>query len=321
MGEIAPLFGMDGNIAASGYEDLDRMEHGNPNIEMLYLKSAKSKPKSLTAVFKEVFGEALEPLGFRKIKGRQPYFVRVVPGGEIIHVITYRSEQCFEFGFKAFDILGGVATVYRQSIDLTWTPSDNLNWLIGNAECYAYSNPTNFDNEFRISLFNFQYKSYDAESMAEAIEYSLETTKKFMLPVFDKATTLDACVDYFYKFKLPRSFYYDKETFGNDNPNNYCEEGLLLTKVCNADSFFKITEKYLKRDHAVDTYNMIIGIGRYSQETLEERRKLIKDTAPQRMKCCEELFNNYEWINKANEELERRKTANTETLRSYGLDL
>ncbi len=45
----------------------------------------------LNTVFKQVFSEGLKDQGFQKIKGRQPYLVRVVEGGEIIHVISCRN--------------------------------------------------------------------------------------------------------------------------------------------------------------------------------------------------------------------------------------
>lgn len=50
---------------------------------------------TLNTVFKKVFGEGLKEYGFVKVKGRQPYLVRVI-GGEIIHVITCRNEWCGE---------------------------------------------------------------------------------------------------------------------------------------------------------------------------------------------------------------------------------
>ena len=41
---------------------------------------------TLNTVFKKVFLEDLQEEGFGKVKGRQPYLVRVVEGGEIIHI-------------------------------------------------------------------------------------------------------------------------------------------------------------------------------------------------------------------------------------------
>ncbi|MDR1674308.1 MAG: hypothetical protein LBR54_02520 [Oscillospiraceae bacterium] len=272
---------------------------------------------SLNTVFKNVFGQALAPLGFVKIKGRQPYFVRVVPGGEIIHVITYRNEWCFDSGFKAFDILGGVATVYRQSIDLTWTPSDNVNWFSSNWFFYSQSNPWNDDPEsefrkFRKSIYRFPYLADNEESLLYAVEYSLRISENIILPILDKATTLDACVDYFYRFNLHMSIY-DDENLGNDNPNNYCNEGLLLIKTNNKEGVIKALEGYISSI----AYQLKRGNGelfRFTQEFYNEELKKLEKLK------LEKTFNP-KMFTKELAELERRKAANTETLRSYGLDL
>ena len=46
---------------------------------------------TLNAAFKQVLGEALEPLGFVKIKTKHPYYVRAVTD-EIINVVTIKEE-------------------------------------------------------------------------------------------------------------------------------------------------------------------------------------------------------------------------------------
>ena len=50
---------------------------------------------SIITVLKKVYKEGLEPLGFVQLKGRQPYFVRII-GGEIIQVISFRKEPGHE---------------------------------------------------------------------------------------------------------------------------------------------------------------------------------------------------------------------------------
>lgn len=90
---------------------------------------------TLRSAFLQVFGNGLEEYGFMKLKDRQPYFVRLAGDG-IIHVITYMEEQSFNPRNKKFTILGGVATVYRQSINLTLSPKRNGNWLMDN--CWIY---------------------------------------------------------------------------------------------------------------------------------------------------------------------------------------
>ena len=66
---------------------------------------------TLNTVFKKVFLEELQEEGFVKVKGRQPYLVRVVEGGEIIHILTCKTAFCRDrvYGrqYKAFEIFGG----------------------------------------------------------------------------------------------------------------------------------------------------------------------------------------------------------------------
>lgn len=83
--------------------------------------------KTLDGVFKMIYGDELAKYGFQKIKGRQPYFIRLI-NGEILQVITYINDYCLQEGYKEFTIYGGVATVYRQKLTLNEPPRNN-NWL------------------------------------------------------------------------------------------------------------------------------------------------------------------------------------------------
>ncbi|MCL1824086.1 MAG: hypothetical protein FWG44_07780, partial [Oscillospiraceae bacterium] len=120
---------------------------------------------TLNTVFKQVFGEALEPLGFKLIKSKYPYFVRLI-GDEIIHIITIRNESTGKPGYKAFNILGGVATVYRQRISLDYNPQENNNWLKGNLGFYSISNQFNYNPTMFDKLYRF---SYNEEIMFDVV--------------------------------------------------------------------------------------------------------------------------------------------------------
>ncbi|MCL2020395.1 MAG: hypothetical protein FWG70_11675 [Oscillospiraceae bacterium] len=150
---------------------------------------------TLNTAFKQVFGEALEPLGFKLIKSKYPYFVRVVEGGEILHIITYREEGLNRIGYISFNILGGVATVYRPSLaDLEKSPSVNINWLKGNLELYEKSKSLNNKYDFSFDdLYMFHYKE---ETIVESVKHSLEITKKIMLPSLDAVIDLNSCIKY-----------------------------------------------------------------------------------------------------------------------------
>jgi hypothetical protein len=292
LSEMAPLLGMDSENILSDYDDLSSRTDKNI-VELHFKKADKKKALSLNAAFIQVFGEALEPLGFVKIKSKYPYFVRVVEGGEIIHVITFRNERAGAPNYKAFDILGGVATVYRQKIDLTINPMDNLGWLSNVSNFYSKPN-TNFDREFWRIIRKFPYRADDDELLIDTLKYSLELTEKFMLPIFDKATNLNDCIEYFRKFGPSMNLYNDGN-FGNSNPNHYCYEGLLYIKTNNQE----LKKKWGK--------------------ILEE--KTIDEAKIKQVSSLYEFFNDPELHAQTLDELERRKKVNTEILRSYGLEI
>ena len=75
--------------------------------------------KSFQTEFVDYYKDKLATKGFVKVKGRQPYFVRVV-NDEILHVITYLNRPSTEIKFKkAFELACGVATVYKKEIDFS----------------------------------------------------------------------------------------------------------------------------------------------------------------------------------------------------------
>jgi len=194
---------------------------------------ANKNSSSLKTVFKQVFGERLEPLGFTKIKGRQTYFVRLI-GDEVLHVLAYANESPQTPGYKEFNVLGGVATVYRQRIALDDSPHNNTRWLMSNLDYYRKSNPfesKEIDSIMFNKLYRYSYKMDDDESLLCGVKYSLKMTEEFMLPVLNAVVDLKSCVEYFTKYCLNLNIPSDVEPFGNNNPNNIHTEGLLLVKT------------------------------------------------------------------------------------------
>ena len=129
--------------------------------------------KTLDAAYKEIYGENLKKYGFVKLKGRQPYFVRLI-GEEIVQVITYINEWCEKKGCKAFTILCGVATVYRERLTLDWSPTKNTDWLISLRQIYAYSTYPNIDKEYSKSIDSFIYRDGDEASIYNALNNSFD---------------------------------------------------------------------------------------------------------------------------------------------------
>lgn len=249
MQEAASVLGIEPKYMISEYDDFNSKADTNSDILPLFFKKnitvSKNSEKKLTlnAAFKQVFGEALEPLGFKKVKGRQPYFVRVASGGEIIHVISYRKEWCSKQGYKAFSVYCGVATVYRRLLNLELGMDYNINWLQNISEIYRCSDNFEFENDkqYLQKISQFSYKYNDNESLTNTIKKAADVVKSLVMPVLDKTINLNACIEYYNKYKVFFRFYDEKRLFGNDNLNNNDNEGLIMILVKPDDNYF--TEK------------------------------------------------------------------------------
>lgn len=149
---------------------------------------------TINTIFKQVFGEALKSRGFVKVKGRQPYLVRVV-GNEILHVVAFKNEWCGDPGYKEFGIYGGVATVYRKSIDFSCGVRDNTNWLCPLRDYYTESNPVDYDDYWK-KLTAFRYQMDDEKCLYRKMEHARKETERIMLPVLDRVSDLDASIEF-----------------------------------------------------------------------------------------------------------------------------
>ncbi len=258
------------------------------NITAPYFKKAAAKTMSLNAAFKKVFGEALEPLGFKLIKSKYPYFVRIVTD-EIFHVISYYNDKrCYDRDHDYIVIKGGVATVYRSIIDLTHTPKRE-NWLISNGSVYLNRLQLKLQQPDDELKHQFYYHSSLPDESLKEMEYQLELTKRFILSALDKAVTIASCIEHNFEIGMDLHLY-DDGCFGATYGNSYYNDGML----------------YFKMDRSV----------------YENRKKnAISELALQEKAYFEKVHNDPDLYNEVQTELERRKKENTEKLRSYGLDL
>jgi hypothetical protein len=313
LSNMAPLLGM--------YPEQFSRENSTNEIIIHYKKTENAKkPQSFNAVFKQVFGEALAPLGFVHIKGKHPYFVRLI-GDEIVHIITCKPEPSSHQLFKSFNILGGVATVYRQRITLDQSPGNNSNWLCGNLSFYEWSGPFNYDRDMSNKLYNFTYITSHVESLRSIVKQSLMMTEQYMLPVLNEVTDLDSCVEFFSNYsKSVLNMHYADEDFGNKG-QHFSHEGLLFIKIYNRDEYYEKWERFIERELAMIDYAIKVGRAGFTRENYEKKCKASKAAKPLRLAHAYEIFDNREWCAKAFVELERRKAENIGILRSYGIGI
>ena len=211
LAKIAPILGID-NISFSAEDAVSDdsstvildFKKARPSIIMSQAgKEIKSpKPITLNAAFKQIIGKALEPFGFKVIKGRHPYIVRVI-NNEILHIITFRTESPdYSEGDKAFAIMGGIATVYRKKITLDQSPIQNYIWF--NYMFDFYEELTDERDANVVSqLFRSCYYSDKPESLISVMNAGAENLIKYVLPVMGKINDIDSSLDYMRKFKKP----------------------------------------------------------------------------------------------------------------------
>ncbi len=292
LAELAEVLGIEPYYICADFDEVSDKADENKNITAFYFKKAAAKTMSLNAAFKKVFGEALEPLGFKLIKGKYPYFVRVVPGGEIVHIISYMDMWNPYPGRKTFDVIGGIATVYRPKIDLSILPSYNGHWLSSISRYYSRLTPeSEYDDEYRKSIYSFEIEEESKSSLYNAMNYTLELTQKYIIPQLNTAVDLKSSLSYLKRLGQSCS----RNSF-NLNASMGVDEGLLN----------------------------IITDDKGLKSRLE---KVIDGSLPTDEKTRQEAENDYKFFNdpviheKVLLELDRRKAVNTEILRSYGLSL
>lgn len=217
---------------------------------------------------------------------------------------------------KSFDILGGVATVYRNKIDLSIKPYDNKEWLDRNYLLYERLG-MDLGDDFKRSIFKFSYKSDSEECMLSEVKRSMDVTKLVMVPFLDQITDIDSCIRYYYEFSSGRlNFICDVEEFTN-NPAPYCSEELLPIKTNNRDDGIKRMEQTLARTA------QLIKEGKcgYSQKDFEAQCERSNNFRLKQNAIRDKLLDTPELNAKVMEVLEQCKATNIETLRSYGLEI
>ena len=271
---------------------------------------------TINTVFKKVFGEALKPRGFVKVKGRQPYLVRMV-GNEILHVVAFKNVWCGEPGYKEFGIYGGVATVYRKSINFSCGVRDNCNWLCPLKFYYTKSNPVGYDDYWKELVF-FRYQKDDEESLYQRMEHARKETERIMLPVIDQVSDLDACIEFLRVYNstsLNVQEYDENYSFGYEDDNEDHNESLLYIQTDNHDD---LVQKY---NEMLAVTAKAIENGKSGYRPYEIEKKAYEEWRVRTVTRRDNIYNTPKLYEKIMEELERRKKANTETLRSYGIDL
>lgn len=286
---------------------------------------------------KKAFSEALAPYGFTKVKGRYPYFVKLV-AGEILEVITIVTEAgCSPQLGKLYDIRCGIGTVYGSELDLRRTPKENSNslhlnyWNIYNR---MYRHMEEKPEEPRYPLYfpvkeesTLSYKGGNAlynfaantctssdNTWEETIEYGIDMTKQYILPILDKVTDIKSCRDYFHMYDRRRLNLYSQWIHRND-------EGLLeLLVFDNIAEYEKGEREDRKANDKEVLYLMETGAWSFSKEDYEKDKIFKEKCMLEQIHAFDLLLNDSEIHAEALAEMEQRKKKNMEILQEFGFD-
>ena len=320
--DIGNILGITPSVMTWCYDEFEEEIGHDGNVISLSFRKAAEKKLSLNAAFKQVFGEALEPLGFKLVKSKYPYFVRVVPGGEIIHVISLKTEAPYlhTIGRAGFSVLSGAATVYRPKIDLSVSPKSNARWLFGIRKFYNESNRSDFDSEFNNgNLCESSYIEGSSESLLEVMEQALKRTISIVIPVLEKIVDMDSCARFctIYNMGFSLKEHFDAIKNGIIDPNDINNEGLLIMRI---KDYVGYIDWKLERDRIQKKALVELPHYKYSQKEYEDYCNSIDEIKKEHLLKMSDVVKNTQFYNKIILELENRKQSNSEILRSYGIE-
>jgi len=286
----------------------------HPTITVTKNAVEKTEKKlTLNSAFKKVFGPALEPMGFVKIKSRYPYYVRLI-NDEILHVITFKEGHNY-----TFTILCGVATVYRKEIDLSGKPLGNWFNDLFNMYRYTYRYKTKDERMSVVkSLRHIQYppcfnvEQYNCD-MLKVFKYALNMTKKYIFPILDNVKDFNSVIDYTYDYSMPNNISL-KESFSNNE-----SEGMLQIKFSTLQQMFDKYCNRCKKELEIVKYHIQNNTGEYSQEQYDIKYRNFIESKDEVLMCYSKYFSDEKWYNEVMTELNNRKEHNTEILELYGL--
>ena len=313
--EAASMLGIEPKYMVSDYEDFNSAAGEDTNVVSLFFKKkitvskVGEKKLTLNGAFKQVFGEALEPLGFIKAKTKYPYYVRII-GDEIVQVVAVKEE----FG-NTFDIVSGIATVYRAKIDLSQSVKFNTNWLMTIANYYSGLKfyDTDYDDDYRrkIMFFNFGFTNNDDK--INIFNYALAQFKKWVLPTLNKIDSIQKVYEYFSKYFSSELHIETPDNFKRINSEN---ESLTLFNF--NDPYAEMDKRFKKSMEQIDFVFKHNKKG-YGEEYFEARRKNSMLLEKSQKETLNKILSSEENYQKILDERERRKRSNIERLRSYGI--
>lgn len=266
------------------------------------VEAKKVKKLTLKTAFIEVFGEALEPLGFVRIKSKHPYYVRVI-SDEILHVITILKDNYYK---NRFDVYAGIATIYRPMLDFDQDPDFNTKWMspIRAFEDYKVDSPV-------LGIY-YEYDINSQTALIHTLTKALKHTQEYVLPVLDTVSDLQKVIEFYTIYNSAALYIYSAKDMSEYNRDD--NEGFLHILINDHSDMRSEFEKCLERDKYL-TENGIsnFDFNRLREAAEESRKEIIMNR--------DAIYNDKKLYDKIIQELSHNKETNIERLLNYGLNI
>ncbi|MBE6842123.1 MAG: hypothetical protein E7510_04750 [Ruminococcus sp.] len=228
LSEIASIIDADEELIL--FEAGGIFDYNADVVTVGFKKKTAEKKLSLYAGFKKVYGEYLEPYGFKLVKSKHPYFVRVVDN-EIVQIVSIMKSKSTSKEAELFEIYVGISLLSLPLINFDKNPLNIDNQIcIESLKSLFHRYSKNYDaQKFSISAFSIPYESNDNHRLINSLKLSIEKLMPFIFEVFGVNTTLDNL----YKWGL-------KMSIGCFN-----DVVILTQKV---DDYLKLEDEKLKKE-------------------------------------------------------------------------
>ncbi|MBQ8960405.1 MAG: hypothetical protein IJ071_04210 [Ruminococcus sp.] len=265
-----------------------------------------TKKVSIRTAFKKIYGEALAPLGFVFAKTKELCFIRVV-NGELIHILGIQVKSRYH---KLLPF-GGIATLYRRDLCLDKTYRDISSWLPLASQFWG--GPGTGSDE--VPEGHFDYDPYSPGSVSGALQAALAEVQRLILPELDPVRSLESYIPYYMKrFHVS---YMDmpslplKDYGSGDYTDDFAICYLLKDPLAYAEQITASSKASMQEKIAAYAESQVPDDLIYLKEWLDGKYKALLASA-------HAFAEDPQVRRQALDELERRKRANLEKLRSYG---
>ena len=174
------------------------------------------------------------------------------------------------------------------------------------------SSDTDYDKNYARKMIFLNFNFSTNEQKIKIFEYALEQFKKWVLPIFNKVTSVKVAYYYYSNYLLRSPIGLQWLQYENISPD---DESLDLFIF---DDPYEVREQIFK--HILETidYEQKHNLENHPQEYFTAGRRNSETFEKEQREIMNKIFSSEDNYQKVLNELDRRKNDNIERLRSYG---